>query len=190
VTKFNANTFPYLFIRWIVTMHIALSCVESEAILDWVLYICPALEKYLVESGDAIRRWIMKEFVRQKSEIKKELATARSRIHVSFDLWTSPNSKGLVGVIYHHLSKDWKMCSMLAGMRRLKGAHTGEGIAEVVIPIIKAMGVTDQLGFFLGDNAGPNDNAIRAILSQLRPDIKDPDSRRVLRIGHIINLAC
>jgi hypothetical protein len=67
-------------------MHIALTCVESEPFRDWVLYICLALEKYLVKSGDTIRRWIMKEFIRQRSEIKKELATARTRIHISFDL--------------------------------------------------------------------------------------------------------
>jgi hypothetical protein len=125
-------------------MHIALTCVESEAFRDWVLYICLALDKYLVASGDTIRRWIMKEFVRQRSEIKKELATARSRIHVSFDLWTSPNSKGLVGVIFHYLDKNLKVCSLLVGMKRLKGAHTGENIAEVVIPILKAMEVKDR----------------------------------------------
>jgi hypothetical protein len=170
-------------------MHIALTCVESEAFRDWVLYICPALDKYLVISGDTIRRWIMKEFVRQRSEIKKELATARTRIHVSFDLWTSPNSKGLIGVIFHYLDKNLKACSLLVGMKRLKGAHTGENIAEVVIPILKAMEVKDRLGFFMGDNAGPNDTAVRAILRQLRPDIKNPDSRRIRCLGHIINLA-
>jgi hypothetical protein len=30
VTRFNATTFRYLFIRWIVTMHITLTCVESD----------------------------------------------------------------------------------------------------------------------------------------------------------------
>jgi hypothetical protein len=34
VTSFNVNKFRYLFIRWIVTMHIALTCVESDAFRD------------------------------------------------------------------------------------------------------------------------------------------------------------
>jgi len=79
--------------------------------------------------------------------------------------------------------------NILIGMRRLKGAYTSESIAEVVIPIIKAMGVINQLGFFIGDNAGLNNTVIRAILSQLRSDIKNPDSRRVRCLGYIINLA-
>jgi hypothetical protein len=45
-----------------------------------------------------------------------------------------------------------------------------------------------NLGFFIADNAGPNDTAIRGILRELDPDIKDPDGRRVRRFAHTINL--
>jgi hypothetical protein len=85
--------------------------------------------------------------------------------------------KALVGVVFH--CDDLKVCNLLAGMRRIEGSHSGENIAEAIIPIILAMGVVDRLGFFIGDNASANDTAIRAILDQLRPDIKEPDSRRV-----------
>jgi hypothetical protein len=100
VTRFKASTFRYLFIRWIVSMHVALSCVENEYFREWALYVAPALDKYLIESGDTIRRWIIREFEKQRLEIKKGLGTARSRVHISFDGWTSPNSKGLVGVVF------------------------------------------------------------------------------------------
>jgi hypothetical protein len=86
VTKFNANRFRYLFIRWIVTMHIAFTCVESETFRDWVLYVAPGLEKYLVRCGDTIRDWIIKEFDKSRLQIKSELVTAQSRIHISFNL--------------------------------------------------------------------------------------------------------
>ena len=188
-TRFNATTFRYLLIRWIVTMHIALACVESDTFRAWVVYIAPGLEQYLVRTGDTIRKWILWEFAKQRRYIKNELATARSRIYMSFDLWTSPNSKGLVGVVFHFLDKDLKVCNLLAGMKRVKGAHTGENIAEVVIPIIEMMISSNQLGFFIGDNAGSNDTVIRAILAHLLPDLKDPDFRRVRYLGYIINLA-
>jgi hypothetical protein len=111
----------------IVTMHIALTCVESETFRDWVLYVVPALDKYLVESGDSIRRWIIREFERQRLEIKKQLTRAHSRIHVSFDLWTSANGKGLVGVVFHYLDDNLKVCNLLAGMnlgRNLYSIHS------------------------------------------------------------------
>jgi hypothetical protein len=94
-----------------------------------------------------------------------------------------------MGVVFYFLDKDLKVRSLLAGMKRIKGSYTGENIAEVVIPIIEAMISSNQLGFFIGDNAASNDTAIRAILAHLRPDLKDPDSRRVRCLGHIINLA-
>jgi hypothetical protein len=50
-------------------MHIALTCVESDTFRDWVVYISPTLESYLVSSGDTIRRWIMREFNRQRLKI-------------------------------------------------------------------------------------------------------------------------
>jgi predicted DNA-binding protein (UPF0251 family) len=34
VTHFNADTFRYLFIRWVIMMHIALTYVESDAFRD------------------------------------------------------------------------------------------------------------------------------------------------------------
>ena len=76
VTRFNTNTFRYLLIRWIVTMHIALSCVESDTFRDWVVYIAPGLDTYLVRSATTIRRWILWEFAKQRRYVKAELATA------------------------------------------------------------------------------------------------------------------
>src|SRR5207248_11466832 len=55
--------------------------------------------------------------------------------------------------------------------------------------IIKEMISIDRLGFFMGDNASENGTAIRAIIAHLCPNEKDPNSRRVRCLGHIINLA-
>jgi len=51
------------------------------------------------------------------------------------------------------------------------------------------MGMIPKLGYFIADNDGRNDTCIRAILKKHRLDIKDPNSRRVRCLGHIINLA-
>jgi hypothetical protein len=154
-----------------------------------VLYVTPELESYLVRSSDTIRRWILWEFAKQRRYIKAELAVVKSRIYISFNLWTSPNSKGLVGVVFHYLDQDLKVRSLLADIRRVKGAHSGENIAEAVIPIIKEMINIKQLDYFVADNATINDTAIRAILAYLLLKLEDPDSRRVRCLDHIINLA-
>ena len=71
----------------------------------------------------------------------------------------------------------------------MRGAYSGENIAEVAIPVLQEYGVIAKLGVFVTDNAESNDTAIRHILAAIRPDIKDADSRRARCLGHIINLA-
>jgi hypothetical protein len=189
ISTMNMDRFRYLLIRWIVIMNIALVCVKAPCFRELLLYYHSGLEPYLVKSTDTIRSWIMKEFERQKLEIKKELADARSRIHISSNLWTSPNSLPLVGIVAHYLDKNLVNKATLIGLRRVKGSHTGENIAEVMIPVLKEMGIVSRLGYFIGDNASPNDTYWRVICRKLRPDIKEPDSRRVRYLGHILNLA-
>ena len=136
-----------------------------------------------------MKKWILEEFEKKRLEVKAELAIARSRIYISFDGWSSPNRLALVGVVVHYLDKDLVNRSYLIGMRRISGAHTGENIAEAVMPILSEMGILPKLGYFIADNDGRNNTCIRAILRKHRPDIKDPDSRRVRYLGYIINLA-
>jgi hypothetical protein len=79
---------------------------------------------------------MLREFKRQRLEIKKVLITSYSRIHVSFDLWTSFNGKTLIKIIFHYLSDDLKVCNLLIDIRRIKGSYSGENITEVIIPVI------------------------------------------------------
>jgi hypothetical protein len=70
----------------------------------------------------------------------------------------------------------------------MKKAYSGENIAKAIISVLKMYNLALYLGYFIADNAGNNDTAIRGILQTFRPDIKEPDSRRVRYIAYIINL--
>ena len=94
-----------------------------------------------------------------------------------------------MGVIFYYLDQDLKVRSLLAGIRCVKEYYTGENIAEVIIPVLQIMISSDRIEYFVRDNNGYIDTAIRIILAQLRPDLKDPDFKRVRYLGHIINLA-
>ena len=53
----------------------------------------------------------------------------------------------------------------------MKGGHTGENIAEVVISVLEEYEVIQTLGVFVADNANSNDAVIQAILASVRPDL-------------------
>lgn len=189
VTAFDAAKFREALIQFIVMCSIAFNVVESPYFQALLESCSEALAQFFVKAGNTVKRWILEEFEKQKMQIIAELATARSRIHVSFDLWTAPNGLALVGIVIHYLDKDFINRSYLLGLRRVRGAHTGENIAEAMMPVLLEMKILPKLGYFIADNAGNNDTCIRTILAKHRPDIKDPDSRRVRCLGHIINLA-
>jgi len=75
----------------------------------------------------------------------------------------------------------------LLGLRRLKGPHSGENIAEAIIAVVKTYKIIDKIGYFVLDNAGSNNTYISAIIKQL--NIKDTKEHRRLRcLGHVLNL--
>jgi hypothetical protein len=189
VTTFDAAKFRQALIIFIIMCNIAFSVVESSYFQALLNCCSTALTPFFIKAYATVKRWILEKFKKKRLQVKAELATARSRIHVSFDGWTSPNGLAIVGVVVHYLDKDLINRSYLIGMRRINGAHTGENIAEAVMPVLVEMGILSKLGYFIADNDGRNDTCIRAILRKHRPDIKDPDSRKVRCLGHIINLA-
>ena len=74
-------------------------------------------------------------------------------------------------------------------MRRIKGAHTNENITKVIISMLKKMRIVSRLKYFIADNASNNNTYWRVIYRKLRPDIKEPNSKRVRCLEHILNLA-
>jgi hAT family C-terminal dimerisation region len=186
---FNWELLKLRLIEWIVVMHITFSQVENEWFRRFLAALSPSLEGWIPRAGNTVKAWILKEFERRQEGIKKRLHTSKSRIHLSFDLWTSPNNMAFVGVVGHFMSSKYKVESVLLGLRRIQGTHTGENIAEAVLKVIHKYGLSgDQMGWFVLDNATSNDTCVEEILKRL--SINDTVERRRLRcLGHIINLS-
>jgi len=59
-----------------------------------------------------------------------------------------PNHRAFVGVVAHWLDEDLKKQEVLIGLRRVIGAHTGENIAAVMIPLLREYNIVASLGYF------------------------------------------
>jgi hypothetical protein len=92
-------------------------------------------------------------------------------------------------VIFHFLNKIFKVQSLLAEIKRIKGVYIKKNITKTVIPIIKKMVNNNRLGFFIKDNASENSTAIRAIITYLYFNEKDLNFKRIRYLDYIINLA-
>lgn len=88
---------------------------------------------------------------------------ALSRIHISFNLWSSPNEYALCGVVAHFVDSTYQVQHCLLGLHRIESNHEGTAIAEAVIAVILQYEIQDNLGVFISNNDTANDVATRAI---------------------------
>src|SRR6266480_3781884 len=186
---FNWELLKLRLIYWIVVMHISFSQIENDWFRRFLAALSPSLKKWIPKAGNTVRAWILAEFKRRQEDIKKRIHDSKSRIHLSWDLWTSPNHLSFVGVVGHYMSSQYKVETVLLGLRRLCGPHSGENIAEAVLQVIHEYGLTgNQIGWFMLDNASSNDTCVAEILKAL--GINDTvEHRRLHCLGHILNLA-
>ena len=65
----------------------------------------------------------------------------------------------MCGVAAHFIGHQQHCQSVLLSLKRMRAAHGGEQIAEVIIDTLKEYNIVKQLGVFVADNADSNDTA-------------------------------
>jgi hypothetical protein len=129
---------------------------------DILLALQPSLDKYLIKSHHSISKWVKDDYLAARQRLKSLLSQSRSRIHLSFDAWTSPNCKSILGICAHFLTPSFELRHALVGFKEIVGVHDGENLAEYLITLIFELGIGDNFGVFIGDNAGNIDTAVEA----------------------------
>ena len=144
----------------------------------------------LIPTRNTIRSWVMDEFRKQKRQLRDDLREAQSNIHLSFDLWTSPNYYAIITIVAHYIDKNGARQTKLLAMRQLEGEHTGANQAQIVLNIIGEYRFGGKVGYFMLDNASSNDTAVDLILKTLYPNmsVKQRKRRRLRCLGHVVNL--
>jgi hypothetical protein len=193
VPRPKAESFKALLLKWIVEQNLPLTAVESDTFRDLLCLLSKEIDAYLPLSGDTIHNWIMTEFDLRKQSIKRQLYDEPiSKIHLTFDMWTSDNKLALLGVVAHYLDKTtWKNRSRLLALRRITGVHSGENMASHLLEVAQEYEISDKLGFFTLDNAGTNDTCLHTFLSACLPNVTNDEvkARRIRCFGHVLNLA-
>ena len=190
VARLNVERFRGLLVKWIVQAQVPFSTIEDSGFRDILLALQPSLDRYLIKSHHSISKWVKDDYQEARQHLKSLLNQSRSRIHISFDTWTSPNCKAILGICAHFLSPSLHLRHALIGFKEIVGIHDGENLAEYVIKLILELEINDKIGVFIGDNAGNIDTAVEAIVRRLRPsEVSNLGARRSRCLGHIINLA-
>jgi hypothetical protein len=188
----DAGTVESLFVKWLASDNQALRLVDCPEFRAFLTYLNANINVYLPSSHTTVGEWVLRQYDIEKDRIRQRLQSARSKIHISCDLWTSPNSLPILGVVAHYISEDNILEHSVLAMKELQGKHEGENIAPVIIQVLEDWGILSKVGFFQMDNAGNNDTMIKHFsrILQVDHDIKyDYKLHRIRCQGHIINLS-
>lgn len=192
VHTLNPDRIQKQVVRLCINEHIPLRKVDTK---DWKDLMKLLNAGNIPMSRSSLRRWAIAEFDQAKAEVKAVLHQAKSKIHLSFDMWTSPNKYAVFAVVAHFVQSFvvqgkilYHNKAVLLSMKRMKDRHGAEEMSAVLVDVILDYEISERLGCFQSDNPAYNDNTVREVLKVFEPLESDPIARRVRCLGHIINL--
>jgi hypothetical protein len=186
-SSFDKDTFTSLLYSWIITGDIAFRKIEDKGFRELIDY-CSPLAAACLQSHQTLSRNIRALHQQGVTKVAKFLATAVTRISFSFDLWTSPNKKAMIGVVAHFVDSAGDVRSVRLALQRLLGEHSGANMAASLVGLFKSFGIDNKVGYFMCDNASSNDTCIEAMLLLLPSWCNDKAQVRLRCVGHIFNL--
>src|SRR5271170_7109987 len=181
VFSLDFTIWKLVLIQWIVYCHIAFSQIENPYFRKIVSLLNEGVAD-LIPCRNTIRKWVIQEFEQRKREMRHELRAARSNIHISFDLWTSPNCYAIMAIVAHYIDSSGARKTNLIALRSLEGEHTGENMAALLLNVFREYKIGGRIGFFVLDNASANDTCVDLVLRRLYPGMNTKQRlRRRLR---------
>jgi hypothetical protein len=177
----------------IVVQCLPLNCVERPEFHRFCLSLNPEARTMIPSSHNTIKSWIEQSFDSKKDIVRKTLQSAKTRIHLSIDVWTSPNTHLVFAVCGHFINIDGQRQTLLLAYRTID-EHAGEvQFEQGLLPVLEDYQIVQRVGALMGDNASTNDTLCRTTSQYLRQQYpRDPEwishHQRLRCLGHILNL--
>jgi hypothetical protein len=159
----DGDIIEVLFVKFIAACNIPLRLVECQEFRAFLTYLNSDVDRWLPSTHKTVRGWVMRQFEIEKEKIKVHLQNTKTKIHLSLDIWTSPNNKPILGIVAHYISDSGVLEQVVLAMKEIEGNHKGENIAPVVMGVIKDWGIGEKLGYIVMDNASNNDTMMQYI---------------------------
>jgi hypothetical protein len=177
--------------RLIVRHSLPFTAIEWPQLHSLLLLINPEVEDLLIVSRRTLVSDIKECWEKEKLELKEQLQLARSKIHISLDIWTSPNTYLFLGIVAHYVaSNDNHSSSSLLALREI-GGHAGEEQWHVLHTVLEDYGIVERLGNIIGDSAATNGTLCRTIHKYFSEELFmewNYETNQIRCVGHIINL--
>jgi hypothetical protein len=100
LTGFSIQRFRLAAVGWLVDNNHPLSEFEKPAFRDMIALANPDAEAALWQNHQSVSQYVMRLYYFMLLNVVRELSKARSKIHISFDGWTTKGGKrGYLGIV-------------------------------------------------------------------------------------------
>jgi hypothetical protein len=186
----NTTVITEALISLIVVRNLSFTLVEWPEFHTFCQVLNRACKGKITTSHSGVYNKVKEAWEKHKDVVRQTLQAAISHIHLSLDIWTSPNRWLLLGICAHFTSYDQQKQKALLALQKVP-SHSGEDQFSILLPILQDYGITQKLGAIIADNASPNNVLCRTIEAYMRDkEGKEwsADNWQIRCIGHIINL--
>ncbi|KAF7450425.1 Dimer-Tnp-hAT multi-domain protein [Pyrenophora tritici-repentis] len=187
IGNFDVQEFRQAAALWLVDNNRPLREFETPAFRKMIRLANPEAEAALWRSHNSVSAFVMRLYSWLRPQVVRVLAEAESKVHISFDGWTTKGGKrGFFSVVAHYANSKGAIVDLPIALPQLVGAHTGEAIADAVTKILQSFSINrSKLGYFVLDNAYNNDTAVNKLAAMYHFSASD---RRLRCACHILNL--
>jgi hypothetical protein len=185
--NFNIQRFRQAAVLCLLDNNLLMELLAQPSFRDMISIANPEAEAALWVSPRSVATYAMRLFRYLQPQVVQALSASVSKIHVSFDGWTTKGGKrSFFGIVTHFADASGVIRDLPIDLPQLAGAHTGDAIAATISKTLEAYGITpEKLGYFVLDNATNNDTAIAALAVDY--DF-NPTHRRLRCSPHTLNL--
>jgi hypothetical protein len=113
----NPNVLEKLYINFLASCNQPFRLVECPAFRSLLAFLNEDVKVWLPNSANVINTWLLRQRDHEKERIQARLWSAYTRIHLSLDLWTSPNHLAILGVTATFISDDSVLESFVLALR-------------------------------------------------------------------------
>ncbi len=172
------HNLPFLIVKW-PEFHTLCQALNSQC------------EGIITTAHSTITKKLKRSWTNHKDVVRRDLQSAVLNIHVSLDIWTSPNRHLLLAICAHYTTHLLQRQKALLTLHPV-GGHSGQSQFDVLLPVLQDYGVVQKLGAIVANNAAPNNTLCEIVESyMLRTEKREWKAKhwRIRCSGHIINLA-
>lgn len=128
---FNIDIFKDLHLQSIVDMNVSFRVCEDTSFCILCSYLAACQPDYLgkyralPQSGNAMKRYLLTWYDCMTIEVRSQLRAIRTKIHLSFDMWSGPNRRAYQAIVAHWMDRNGQLHVALLSLHRFKGTHSG-----------------------------------------------------------------